>query len=199
MARQVESTHAQLENLTYQLSTMSKKVRRAVRQAVRQSVRTPALCLYCHPRPGRTLPHPSSPRPPAAHVPQQANEALGGSIALLKAQTTKVFEYCAREAAQIFGGASYVRGGQGEKVERLYREVRGLRPGCARALCAAFVPLCPAMRGACCGLRRASCAGSGCAAARLRASPRLGACRCARTPSRVGRRRSCSTWRCGRR
>ena len=27
-------------------------------------------------------------------------------------------------AAQIFGGASYVRGGQGEKVERLYREVR---------------------------------------------------------------------------
>jgi hypothetical protein len=35
-----------------------------------------------------------------------------------------VFEYCAREAAQIFGGASYVRGGQGEKVERLYREVR---------------------------------------------------------------------------
>ena len=35
-----------------------------------------------------------------------------------------MFEYCAREAAQIFGGASYVRGGQGEKVERLYREVR---------------------------------------------------------------------------
>ena len=28
------------------------------------------------------------------------------------------------QAAQIFGGASYVRGGQGEKVERLYREVR---------------------------------------------------------------------------
>ena len=36
----------------------------------------------------------------------------------------EVFEYCAREAAQIFGGASYVRGGQGEKVERLYRDVR---------------------------------------------------------------------------
>jgi alkylation response protein AidB-like acyl-CoA dehydrogenase len=65
----------------------------------------------------------------------------------MKAHSTKVFEYCAREAAQIFGGASYVRGGQGEKVrcvfsapacghcradtpaaatqvERLYREVR---------------------------------------------------------------------------
>lgn len=38
-------------------------------------------------------------------------------------QATKTFEYCAREAAQIFGGASYVRGGKGEKVERLYREV----------------------------------------------------------------------------
>ena len=30
----------------------------------------------------------------------------------------------AREAAQIFGGNSYIRGGQGEKIERLYREVR---------------------------------------------------------------------------
>ena len=54
----------------------------------------------------------------------EQNAKLGGDIALLKVQATKVFEYCAREAAQIFGGASYVRGGQGEKVERLYREVR---------------------------------------------------------------------------
>jgi len=37
-----------------------------------------------------------------------------------------MFEYCAREAAQIFGGNSYIRGGQGEKVERLYREVRAM-------------------------------------------------------------------------
>jgi alkylation response protein AidB-like acyl-CoA dehydrogenase len=29
-----------------------------------------------------------------------------------------------REAAQIFGGLAYTRGGVGEKVERLYREVR---------------------------------------------------------------------------
>ncbi|KAI8967865.1 acyl-CoA dehydrogenase/oxidase [Mycotypha africana] len=49
---------------------------------------------------------------------------LGGPIALCKAQATQTFEYCAREAAQIFGGLSYTRGGQGEKVERLYREVR---------------------------------------------------------------------------
>ncbi|KAI8356082.1 putative acyl-CoA dehydrogenase [Choanephora cucurbitarum] len=49
---------------------------------------------------------------------------LGGPIALLKAQSTQTFEYCAREAAQIFGGLAYTRGGQAEKVERLYREVR---------------------------------------------------------------------------
>ncbi|KAH8923526.1 acyl-CoA dehydrogenase NM domain-like protein [Atractiella rhizophila] len=48
----------------------------------------------------------------------------GGPIALVKAQSTDTFEYCAREAAQIFGGLAYTRGGQGEKVERLYREVR---------------------------------------------------------------------------
>mmetsp|Transcript_41034 Transcript_41034/g.49790 ORF Transcript_41034/g.49790 Transcript_41034/m.49790 type:complete len:422 (+) Transcript_41034:58-1323(+) len=79
MARQVESTHAMLEQLTYQMCTM-------------------------------TL--------------AEQNAILGGDTALIKVQATKVFEYCAREAAQIFGGASYVQGGQGEKVERLYREVR---------------------------------------------------------------------------
>lgn len=49
---------------------------------------------------------------------------LGGPIALLKVQATETFEFCAREAAQIFGGLAYTRGGQGERVERLYREVR---------------------------------------------------------------------------
>lgn len=33
-------------------------------------------------------------------------------------------QYCAREAAQIFGGNAYIRGGPGERVERLYREAR---------------------------------------------------------------------------
>jgi len=51
---------------------------------------------------------------------------LGGHTALLKVQCTKVFEYCARESAQIFGGLSYTRGGQGEKIERLNREVRAM-------------------------------------------------------------------------
>jgi alkylation response protein AidB-like acyl-CoA dehydrogenase len=49
---------------------------------------------------------------------------LGGAIAGLKAQSTITFEYCAREASQIFGGLSYSRGGQGGKIERLYRDVR---------------------------------------------------------------------------
>ncbi|EPB90036.1 acyl-CoA dehydrogenase [Mucor circinelloides 1006PhL] len=56
--------------------------------------------------------------------PQLLPIRLGGPIALCKAQSTQTFEYCAREAAQIFGGLSYTRGGQGEKIERLYREVR---------------------------------------------------------------------------
>jgi acyl-CoA dehydrogenase len=42
-------------------------------------------------------------------------------IAELKVAATTTFEFCAREAAQILGGASYLRG---SVVERLYREVR---------------------------------------------------------------------------
>jgi len=51
---------------------------------------------------------------------------LGGPCALLKVQATKTLEYCAREASQIFGGASIVKEGKGMAVERLYREVRAL-------------------------------------------------------------------------
>lgn len=50
--------------------------------------------------------------------------ALAGPIALLKVDCTKNMELCAREASQILGGASFVRGGHGERIERLYREVR---------------------------------------------------------------------------
>lgn len=35
----------------------------------------------------------------------EQNAHLAGDCALIKAHATKVFEYCAREAAQIFGGA----------------------------------------------------------------------------------------------
>jgi len=81
MARQIESSHAWLEFLTFQLCTMTH---------------------------------------------QEATLKLGGPTALLKVQCTKLFEYCAREAAQVLGGLSYTRGGQGEKVERLSREVRAM-------------------------------------------------------------------------
>jgi acyl-CoA dehydrogenase len=42
-------------------------------------------------------------------------------LSMLKVQATLTLEFCAREAAQIFGGAGYSRG---TKVERIYREVR---------------------------------------------------------------------------
>ncbi|MFN3590917.1 MAG: acyl-CoA dehydrogenase family protein [Thermaurantiacus sp.] len=43
------------------------------------------------------------------------------SYAMLKVQATRTLEAVAREAAQVLGGASYIRG---SKVERIYREVR---------------------------------------------------------------------------
>jgi len=52
--------------------------------------------------------------------------ALGAQCGLLKVQGSKTFEYCAREAVQIFGGSGLVKEGRGRFVERLYREVRGL-------------------------------------------------------------------------
>ncbi|KAF9430584.1 hypothetical protein BGZ94_005918 [Podila epigama] len=79
MSRQIEATHAWMENVIYQTIVMPEEMQML---------------------------------------------KLGGPIALLKAQSTQTLEYCAREASQIFGGLAYTRGGQGEKVERIYREVR---------------------------------------------------------------------------
>ena len=47
-------------------------------------------------------------------------------ISMLKVQATETMEFCAREAMQIMGGISYMRGG---KTERYYREVRVLAIG----------------------------------------------------------------------
>ena len=52
--------------------------------------------------------------------------AFPGDFALLKVQATQTLEYCAREACQILGGASFVRG---SRVERIYREVRVMAIG----------------------------------------------------------------------
>jgi len=51
----------------------------------------------------------------------EAVKKLGGATALLKVQATRTYEFCAREAGQIFGGLSYTRGGQGGRVEHLLR------------------------------------------------------------------------------
>jgi acyl-CoA dehydrogenase len=48
-------------------------------------------------------------------------ETPAADLALLKVQATRTSEFCAREAAQILGGASFIRG---NRVERIYREVR---------------------------------------------------------------------------
>jgi len=76
MARLVETTHAMLEQLAYQMKVGA------------------------------------------------SQRKLGGPLALIKVQATKTMEFCAREGSQILGGASYIRGGVGERIERLYREVR---------------------------------------------------------------------------
>jgi alkylation response protein AidB-like acyl-CoA dehydrogenase len=92
------ATHAWLENVTYQLTKMDKKEAMLRLGAMRVTVVIRSISYGCY--------------------------NTGGPIALLKAQSTQTMEFCAREASQIFGGLAYTRGGQGEKVERLYREVR---------------------------------------------------------------------------
>jgi acyl-CoA dehydrogenase len=52
--------------------------------------------------------------------------ATPADLALLKVQATQTFEKVAREAAQILGGASFIRG---NRVERIYREVRVMAIG----------------------------------------------------------------------
>jgi alkylation response protein AidB-like acyl-CoA dehydrogenase len=51
-------------------------------------------------------------------------KAIGEICALAKVNATKNFEYCAREASQIFGGAALVRDGIGKEIEAFYRTVR---------------------------------------------------------------------------
>ena len=51
---------------------------------------------------------------------------IGRNMALLKVQSSKCLEFCARESSQIFGGRSYVRGGRAGKIERSYRDVRAI-------------------------------------------------------------------------
>lgn len=54
------------------------------------------------------------------------DHAFPGDYALLKVQATQTMEYCAREACQILGGASFMKG---SRIERIYREVRVMAIG----------------------------------------------------------------------
>jgi acyl-CoA dehydrogenase len=56
----------------------------------------------------------------------KADIAFPGDFALLKVQATRTMEFCAREACQILGGASFMRGC---RIERVYREVRVMAIG----------------------------------------------------------------------
>jgi len=90
MARLVEATHAWLENVTYQMTRMSK---------------------------------------------MKAMITLGDTIALLKVQATKTLVTVAQKATLIFGGSGYVRGGKGERVERIYRDANAFSiPGGAESI-----------------------------------------------------------------
>ncbi|KAF2762018.1 short-chain specific acyl-CoA dehydrogenase mitochondrial precursor [Pseudovirgaria hyperparasitica] len=59
-----------------------------------------------------------------------ADTELGGLTALCKAQAGIVVNECAQCAILLFGGNGYTASGQGELIERLYRDVPGVRiPG----------------------------------------------------------------------
>jgi len=60
---------------------------------------------------------------------QGYGKELAGPIAFCKVNCTDCLEFCAKEASQIFGGRSYIRGGRASKVERIYREVRVMAIG----------------------------------------------------------------------
>ena len=66
-----------------------------------------------------------------AHLsPSEADVKLGGLTALAKAKAGLVINECAQCAVLLFGGNGYTTTGQGELVEKIYREVMGFRiPG----------------------------------------------------------------------
>lgn len=51
---------------------------------------------------------------------------LAGTTAQLKAHSGIVLEHVVREAIQIMGGTGLTRGGRGERVERIWRDVKAI-------------------------------------------------------------------------
>lgn len=56
----------------------------------------------------------------------ESNRLTGGQTGLLKAHAGIVLEKVNREALQLLGGMGLTRGGTGERIERIWREVKGL-------------------------------------------------------------------------
>lgn len=57
---------------------------------------------------------------------QESEFLLAGTTAQLKAHAGIVLEHVVREAIQIMGGVGLTRGGRGERVERIWRDVKAL-------------------------------------------------------------------------
>ncbi|KAF5974268.1 Medium-chain specific acyl dehydrogenase mitochondrial [Fusarium coicis] len=58
------------------------------------------------------------------------SQVLGGLLALAKTKASLVIDECARCAVLLFGGNGYTRTGQGNLVEKIYREMPAARiPG----------------------------------------------------------------------
>jgi len=56
---------------------------------------------------------------------EEANLKLGDVISLMKAHASKVYEYCARETTQIFGGNALYVDGVGKRIEAAVGQVKG--------------------------------------------------------------------------
>ncbi|OBT75477.1 hypothetical protein VF21_04907 [Pseudogymnoascus sp. 05NY08] len=62
----------------------------------------------------------------ASLSPEDADLLLAGQIAQLKAHSGIVLQNVVRDAVQILGGIGLTRGGRGERVERLWRDVKAI-------------------------------------------------------------------------
>jgi alkylation response protein AidB-like acyl-CoA dehydrogenase len=56
----------------------------------------------------------------------EAELLLAGQIAQLKAHSGIVLQNVVRDAIQILGGIGLTRGGRGERVERIWRDVKAI-------------------------------------------------------------------------
>ena len=103
----IESTHSWIEQIAYQMDNGVSQRRLGSLTALAKVQATQTMGIY-----NMTCKH----------------SIILFCVPVLKKTEVKFFtcytiEYCAREACQILGGNSYIRGGIGDKVERIYREV----------------------------------------------------------------------------